>query len=66
MAKIEEICKTCVYWLIGDRRQDYGYCVKRDAYKPEFLTCERWQARRYAARAERVDAIVDAIMEGEV
>ena len=45
MTKIEEICKTCVYWLIGDRRQDYGYCVKRDVYKPEFLTCERWQAK---------------------
>jgi hypothetical protein len=45
MAKIEEICKNCVYWLASDRITDYGYCVKRDAYKPEFLTCERWQAK---------------------
>lgn len=34
-----------MYWLASDRITDYGYCVKRDAYKPEFLTCERWQAK---------------------
>lgn len=63
---MEKICKYCVYWLASDRILDYGYCVKRDAYKPEILSCDHWQAREYAVRAERVDAIVDAIMEDEV
>lgn len=42
MAKIEEICKHCAFWIASDRITDYGYCVKRDAYKPEFLTCDHF------------------------
>lgn len=46
MAKeIDKLCKTCIYWLASDRILDYGYCVKRDCYRPETLTCDRWQVR---------------------
>lgn len=43
---IDKICKNCVFWLeCGDRIKDYGYCVRRDCYRPEMLGCDAWQAR---------------------
>ena len=42
---MEKICKNCVYWLDGTDIKDYGYCVKRDAYKPEFATCDLIRVR---------------------
>lgn len=49
MANERHNCGNCVYWLpderMSDKRADYGYCVKRDVYKPEQLTCEQWRAR---------------------
>lgn len=49
MANETHTCGRCVYWLpderMSDKRADYGYCVRRDVYKPEHLTCEQWRAR---------------------
>lgn len=49
MANETHNCGRCVYWLpderMSDKRADYGYCVRRDVYKPELLTCEQWRAR---------------------
>lgn len=52
----EKICKNCVYWLEGTSIKDYGYCAKRDAYKPEFLTCDHFI----------VKAVLRVRKEGEV
>ena len=50
MAKqIDKICRYCLYWLPCDHFKEgewaYGYCQHRDAYKPEHLTCSRWQPK---------------------
>ena len=49
MADKVKNCGNCVYWLpderMSDKRADYGYCVKRDVYKPAELTCEQWRTR---------------------
>ena len=44
--EVEQICRTCLWWLPADvfkeQRYAYGYCQRRDAYKPEHLTCTQW------------------------
>lgn len=47
--EVEQICRTCLWWLPADvfkeQRYAYGYCQRRDAYKPEHLTCTHWEPK---------------------
>ena len=46
MSKIAPICRHCLYWLPSDRSTDeIGYCVKRDDYKRDECTCDRWAVK---------------------
>ena len=56
MAKVDKICKTCVFWLPGTSIKDYGYCVKKDCYRPWLLTCDKWQAKSEYLRNKEGEA----------
>lgn len=47
--EVEQICRTCLWWLPADVFKEqpyaYGYCQRRDAYKPEHLTCTHWEPK---------------------
>lgn len=42
---IDKICRYCIFWLDGTSIKDYGYCVRRDCYRPDLLTCDAWQPK---------------------